>query len=204
MKHYTSIGPNPGVVRMFIAEKGLTPERVDMDILAGTNRQADYLAINPLGTTPALILDDGQVIAESVAICEYLEEKHPSPVLIGSTPEMRANTRTWVRRLDIGFTTPLTLGFRAQEGRAMFEPRMRVARNEAGDDLKAMAWDMLDFVQTQMAGRDYVAGDAFTLADIVMFQFIGFSQAVGMTPLAGRDALGSWFTRIAERPSAKA
>ena len=87
MKFYDSIGPNPKLVRMFAAEKGFAfPEVVKVDLMAGANRQAPYLEKNPAGQLPCLELDDGLVISETVAICEYLEELKPRPPLIGSRP----------------------------------------------------------------------------------------------------------------------
>src|SRR5580658_9389323 len=111
MKLYDSIGPNPHVVRMFLAEKGLDVERRPVDLMAGENRQADYGRVNPSQTLPALELTDGEVVAEITAICEYVEELHPTPPLIGSTPLERAQTRMWARRIDLGIVEPMTNGF---------------------------------------------------------------------------------------------
>ena len=93
MKLHNSIGPNPKVVRMFMSELGVDMEMVDVDIMAGENRQADYLKVNPAGQSPALELDDGTVITEITAICEYLDDLKGSTSLIGTTPEERAETR---------------------------------------------------------------------------------------------------------------
>lgn len=204
MRFYSSIGPNPRVVRMFATEKGATFNLVEIDILAGDNRREPYLSVNPLGTTPTLLLDDGQAITETIAACEYLDETLPGASLIGADPAARAATRTWVRRLDLGFTAPLTLGFRASAGRALFAPRMIVPDEAAADDLKAMAFVTLDFVEQQCAERGYVTGDTLTLADIVLFCFVEFATAVGMTPLEGRAWLTAWHARMAARPSAAA
>ena len=97
MKLLNSFGPNPRLVRMFLAEKGMSLDSEDLDLMGGDNRAEPYLKKNPGGQMPALELDDGSVIAETVTICEYLEERQPEPVLIGNTPESRANPRMWVR-----------------------------------------------------------------------------------------------------------
>lgn len=204
MKLYTSLGPNPRVVRMFAAEKGVPLDLVEVDIVVGENRQEAYLAINPLGGTPALVLDSGQVITETVAACEYLDETHPGRSLIGATPEGRAEARMWARRIDLGFAEPLTMGFRAAEGRAMFAPRLIVADAAAAGDLKAMAFATLDAVDRLCAGRRYVVGDDLTLADILLFAFVEFATLIGMTPLAGRPWLQGWRDAMAARPSASA
>src|SRR5438128_695953 len=101
MKLYQSIGPNPRVVKMFIEEKGLDIERIDVDLRGAENRRAPYTEKNPAGQTPCLELDDGRHLAEITAICEYLEEIQPSPPLIGATAEERAETRMWTRRIDL-------------------------------------------------------------------------------------------------------
>src|SRR5262245_61109966 len=101
MKFYNSLGPNPHLVRIFAAEKGYTfPEIVEVDLMGGAYRKAPYLAKNPAGQLPALELDDGRVIAETVAICEYLEELSPRPALVGNDPAERAETRMWLRRVE--------------------------------------------------------------------------------------------------------
>lgn len=204
MKLYTSVGPNPRIVRMFAAEKGTTLPMEAVDIIAGDCRCEPYLSINPLGSTPALVLGSGQVITEVVAICEYLEDLLPGPALIGTTPEERANVRMWTRRIDLGFAVPITLGFRATDGRALFEPRLIVAPVEAGPDLKAMGMAMLDFIETECVERDFVAGETLSLADILLFSFVDFANLVGMAPLDGRPWLKDWFGRLGDRDSAAA
>ena len=123
MKLLNSFGPNPRLVRMFLAEKGLELESQDFDLLGGENRAAPYLGKNPGGQMPALELDDGTVIAETVTICEYLEEMQPLPSLIGTTAVERATTRMWVRRSNS--MSPSTYnGFRFAEGIEIFRNRM--------------------------------------------------------------------------------
>ena len=136
MQLYNSLGPNPRVVRMFLIEKGLELPFLEVDLAGGENRQEPYLAKNPGGQLPALELDDGAVIAEITAICEYLEDSNPSPALIGSTPEEKAETRMWVRRCDLNVCEPMANGFRFAEGLELFRNRMRCLP-EAADGLKA-------------------------------------------------------------------
>lgn len=201
---YASIGPNPRVVTMFAAEKGLSLETRSVDIIKGENREegGDYLRVHSRGTTPALVLDDGSTLTETIAICEYLEEVQPEPPLIGSTPEERARTRMWVRRIDLTVTEPMTVGFRGVEGRPMFEPRMRVVGPEAAADLKAIAADGLAAIERDLGGREWIADDRFTLADIALFSFVEFGAMVGQ-PLAGdMPRLAAWRARVAARPSA--
>lgn len=205
MKLYTSIGPNPHMVRMFAAEKGLSLEMVQVDLLAGENRQPAYqVGVNPAGQTPALQLDNGQVVTEITVICEYLEEAHPTPALIGSTPEERAETRMWTRRIDLNICEPLTNGFRASEGRGLFESRMKLVGAAGAAELKAIARDRILWLDSLLAGRQFVCGDRFSLADILLFTFLAFGAEVGQ-PIPDEAAwVKNWFERIKARPSAAA
>jgi len=202
LKLYSSIGPNPHTVRMFAAEKGIPLDIQEVDILKGENRQDWYYAVNPLGTTPALVLVDGTVVTETLASCEYLEEVCPKPALIGATPEERAAVRAWVRRIDLSFVLPLTLGFRASEGRPMFEPRMRIMQEAAAPDLKAMAQDFLAHIEQQCTGQDFIAGPAFSLADILLFCFVDFGRSLGYDMPGKRPWLSDWADRVGMRSSA--
>ena len=201
MKLYQSIGPNPSVVKMFIAEKGIDVPREEVDIRGGENREADFLKINPRGQSPALVTDGGQLITEITAICEYLEEMHPSPALIGTTPEERGETRMWTRRIDLGFCEPMANGFRYSEGIKMFEPRMRVLP-EAADGLKACAQDILGWLDGQMVGKTWICGDRFTLADILLFGFLNFGSNVGQKINPDLSNIATHYARCKERPSA--
>ena len=134
MKLYNSIGPNPRLVKMFAAEKGIKLDLVEVDIIAGENRQPAWQAINPTGTTPVLELDSGVRIAETAAICEYLEDRFPDPALIGATPEARAVTRMWWRRTDLIVVQPMTTGFRGAEGLPLFQGRVRCLPQAADGD----------------------------------------------------------------------
>jgi glutathione S-transferase len=126
MRIYDSFGPNPRALRMFLQEKGIDLPKVDVDLLGAENRRAPYTDKNPGGQVPALELDDGRVLGETVAIFEYLDEKHPTPALVGRTPEERAETRQWQRRVELKITEHLYNGFRFAEGLPLFQARMRV------------------------------------------------------------------------------
>lgn len=203
MKLYSSIGPNPRVVNMFLAEKGVTLDKGTVDLMAGENRREPYLSKNPAGQTPALELDNGDCVTEITVICEYLEEKHPSPPLIGATPEERAETRMWTRRMDIKVCEPMANGFRYSEGLNLFKDRLRVLP-EAAPGLKLVAQDGIQWLEEHLSG-DYLAGDRFTLADILLFAFLDFGGQVGQ-PLdtAKYPKVAAWFGRVKARPSAAA
>jgi glutathione S-transferase len=204
MRLYDSIGPNPHVVRMFAAEKGLPLERVTVDLLAAENRREPYTSRNVSGTTPALEVDDGTTVCETIAICEYLEERQPEPALIGRDATERAETRMWTRRIDLGIVEPMANGFRATEGRKMFGNRMKLVSPEAGAELKAIARDKLLWLDRQLAGRPYVCGDRFSLADILLFAFLDFGARVGQPIPEGASWAREFHARIGSRHSAKA
>ena len=203
MKLYSSVGPNPQVVRSFMAEKGITLPVEEVDIMAGVNRQEGYLKTNPAGQSPCLELDDGSVVTEITVICEYLDETHPGGELIGSTPELRAQTRRWVRWVDLNVCEPLANGFRFSEGLPMFQDRMRCLP-EAADGLKAIAQDRLTWLDGQMAGREFVAGEHFTLADILLYSFLSFGTVVGQPMNAENKNIMAWYERVGARESATA
>lgn len=202
MKLYQSIGPNPRVVKMFIAEKGLDVPRVEVDLMGGENRQSAHLARNPSGQTPALELDDGSCLAEITAICEFLEEKSPNPPLIGTTPEERAQTRMWTRRVDLRICEPMANGFRFGEGLQLFKDRVHTVP-EASPGLKAIARNGEEWLEGQLKGP-WICGERFTLADILLFAFLEFGAQVGqpLDPKFGK--LTDWHGRVKARPSAAA
>ncbi|MBM3644776.1 MAG: glutathione S-transferase [Alphaproteobacteria bacterium] len=202
MKFYNSVGPNPRMVRMFAAEKGIELPKVEVDLRGGENRQAAYLAKNPAGQLPALELDDGTVIAEITAICEYLDELK-GPSLVGATAADRAVTRMWVRRMDLGICEPAANGFRFSEGLKIFQNRIRVIP-EAADGLKATARDKLAWLDGQIAGREFIAGAKLTMADIFLFAFVDFLGNVGQKLDPGLVNLTAWYGRMKARPSAAA
>src|SRR5262249_9425875 len=155
------------------------------------------------GQLPALELDDGRVIAETTVICEYVEEKHPEPVLIGATPEARAETRMWTRRAVLNVIEPMSNGFRYKEGLPMFKDRMRTIPH-AADDLKALAQDGLKLLDEGLAGKPFIAGSRFTLADVALYSLLDFFAGVGQPLDPELKNVGAWFQRVGARPSADA
>jgi glutathione S-transferase len=202
MKVYDSFGPNPRALRMFMLEKEITLPKIDVDLLGAENRRAPYTDKNPGGQVPALELDDGRVLGETVVIFEYLEEKHPKPPLIGTTPEERAETRMWQRRVELNITEHLYNGFRYAEGIELFRSRMRVLP-EAADGLKAIVRDKAKWLDALLAGRKFLAGDRFTIADIILYCALDFGGSVGQPLDPGLANLNAWRDRVAARPSAE-
>ena len=203
MKLFNSVGPNPHVVRMFIAELKLDIETVDIDLMGGENREEEHLKRNPSGQCPALETDDGNFIAEITAICEYLDELSSQDSLIGETPEERAETRMWVRRIDLQIVEPLTNGFRYSEGYDLFKDRLRLIP-QAADELKVLCQERLTWLDDQLEGKQFICGDRFSLADIMLYCFLKFGIKVGQSLNANNKNVTNLFNQLDSRESAKA
>ena len=203
MKLYDSMGPNPHMVRMFAAEKGIELQKEAVDLRAGDNRKEPHLSRNPHGQMPALELDNGSFISEIVPICEYLEEKHPTPPLIGTTPEERAECRMWTRRIDLNICEMMGNGFRYGEAQKFFANRI-VTVPEASAGLKKVAADRIAWLDKQMDGKEFICGKRFTMADILLFTIGGFFAKNGQTIDPANTNILAWFERVKARPSSNA
>jgi glutathione S-transferase len=203
MLFYNSVGPNPRVVRMFMAERGIEIPRTEIDLRGGENRQPAYMAKNPAGQMPCLELDDGTVLSEITAICEYLDETTPGPSLIGSDAKERAETRMWVRRIDLNIAEPMANGFRFSQGLKLFQNRIRCIP-QAAEDLKATAQDKLAWLDGLIEGRTWICGERLTLADILLFCMVDFGAGVGQPINPEHRNVVAHHARMKERPSAAA
>jgi glutathione S-transferase len=200
---YDSFGPNPRANRMVLIEKGITLTMKDVDLMKAENRQPPYTDRNPGGQLPALELDNGKCIGETVAIWEYLEEKHPAPPLIGATAEDRAETRQWQRRIEQNITENLYNGFRFAEGYELFKNRVPCERDTA-PGLKRITQARLKWLDGLIAGRDFIVPNRFTIADVILYCALDFAAGVGQSIDPSLANVNAWFKRIDGRPSAKA
>ena len=203
MKLFNSMGPNPHVVRMFIAEMGIDIETIEIDLMGGENRQSSYLKKNPSGQLPALQLDDGSFLAEITVICEYLDEINGHTDLIGTNPQERAETKMWTRRIDLQILEPLTNGFRYAEGYDLFKDRLHLIP-EAANDLKAIAQERLTWLDMQLEGKKFICGDRFSLADIMFYCFLHFGSTVGQSINQDNTNIVSLYEKIGMRESSSA
>lgn len=203
--------PSPYVVRMFAEEKGISVKRKTVDLLTRENRRAPFAtAISPLGELPAVLLDDGTALTEITAICEYLEETHPEPPLIGSTPLERAETRMWIRRIEQKIAEPMGEGFSAVEGRDFFETDYKdpdlvtktILPPEAGPVLKAKAKEKIIWMDGQLKERQFVCGDRFTLADIYLYCYLQFGEHQDQPIPYEAPWMRNFFDRMKDRPTA--
>ena len=201
MKLYNSLGPNPRMVRMFAAEKGIDLELIEVDLMSAENRQDEYKKRNPMGQLPCLELASGSIISEVTAICEYLEESQAEPPLIGTNAEQRAETRMWARRVDLNILEPLANGFRYGEGLGIFKDRIPTVP-EASDGLKRVARENMTWLDGQMSGREFLCGSRFTMADILFYAFADFGIGIGQPIPQELANLQAWFARVGARPTA--
>lgn len=201
MKLYDStIAPNPRRVRMFLAEKNMEIPLVPVDIQQKENRGAAFLEKNPIGKLPVLELDNGTFIAESGAICEYLEELRPDPPLHGSTPEQRVLIRMWDRRIELEVMTPLLDGFRHTT--PFFEGRIEQSQ-EYAEICRRVVSKRLAWLDECLRENAYVAGAAFSVADITLFCAMEFGDFVGECYEESKlPGLAAWRERVRTRPSA--
>jgi len=205
MKLYTSAGaPNPRRVDMFIAEKGIRDiERRLVDLNRSEHKKDDFLARNPLAGVPVLELDDGRCLAESRAICTYLEALYPETNLMGRDGEERAFIEMADRQVEFRLFAGIADCVRhTHPGLAVLEqpqfPDYGVAQ---GQKMRAIA----RWLDGQLASRPYVAGERFTIADITAFCAIEFARLIKFRPgQEGLTHLQAWRDRVAQRPGAQA
>jgi glutathione S-transferase len=199
--HDLSAGMHPRRVRIFMAEKGLSIERREVDAAGGANAMPDFLRLNPLGKLPVLELDDGSVIAESLAICRYLEALHPQPPLMGRTPQTAAHIEMWTLRMDHELSQPIALAF-VHSGdfyRGRVEQVPEVAGWARKRALQTLAW-----LDGELAERSHIAGNDYTLADIVAQCACVLGKAVGLRIPSEMTHLSRWFAHVSARPTARA
>jgi glutathione S-transferase len=194
--------PNPRRVRIYLAEKGISvpTEQVDLGSLA--HRSAAYTAINPLQRVPALVLDDGSVLTETIAICRYLEMLHPEPPLFGVGPKDAAIVEMWQRRIELHLFFPVAHVFRNSHP-AMKE--MEVPQVPAWAEAnKPRVMEFLQLLDGELNGRPFVAGDRYTVADITGLTAIDFMKPAKLAVPDELAHVRRWHADVSARPSAKA
>ena len=194
--------PNARRVRVFIAEKQLQIDVVPINMMTGENKTEEYLSKNPLGRMPLLELDDGTCIAESIAICRYLENEHPDPPLFGTSSLEQATIEMWQRRMEFQFLNPMINIFRNTH--EMWKDRMiqipQIAEIESKDVKEKMVW-----LNRELEGREYIAGETYSVADITaQCAFVMGKAAVGIRIPEDLSNLDAWWSRVTSRPTARA
>jgi glutathione S-transferase len=193
--------PNPRRVRIFAAEKGIELPSQELSIPAREHKAPEYLAKNPRGQTPALELDDGTIIAESVAICRYLEALHPDPALFGTTPEEIGVIEMWNRRVEMIAMPPVGAVWVHTH---RFTAAIPGRNAEWGEANKPRVADAFAFFDRSLENREFLAGDTYTMADILLLTTVDFATFIGSGPGPENGALTRWHETVSARPSASA
>jgi glutathione S-transferase len=194
--------PNPRRVRIFLAEKGIAVPAEQIDLGALKHKSAEFTALNPLQRVPALVLDDGQVLSESIAICRYFEALHPEPPLFGQGALEQARIEMWQRRLELHLLFPIAHVFRNQHP-AMRD--MEVPQVPAWADAnKPRIADFLAILDRELEGRKFIASDTYTVADITGLVALDFMKPAKVNLDDGLTNVRRWHTDLAARPSAAA
>jgi glutathione S-transferase len=199
--HDLAAGMHPRRVRIFLAEKGISIERREVDAAGGANATQDFLRLNPLGKLPVLELDDGTSIAESLAICRYLEALNPDPPLMGRTPREVADIEMWALRMDHELSQMIALSFVHSSDfyRGRIEQIPEVASWARGRALETMNW-----LNHELSARRHVSGEDYTIADIVAQCAFVLGKAVGLRIPLDMTNLSRWFAEVTARPTARA
>ena len=194
--------PNARRVRIFIAEKGLEIPIVPVNMIMGENQSEDYLAKNSLGKMPLLELDDGTCIAESAAICRYLEEMNPNPPLMGRNPLERALVEMWHRRMELEFLIPMiTIFLHTGE---MWKDRVTQIPQVAETGILNVK-ERMEWLDRELDGKEFITGEDYTVADIAaQCAFVMGKAALGLRIAEDQLNLSNWFTRVSSRPTARA
>ncbi len=199
--HDLAAGMHPRRVRIFLAEKGISIERREVDAAGGANATQDFLRLNPLGKLPVLELDDGTSIAESLAICRYLEALNPDPALMGRTPREVADIEMWALRMDHELSQMIALSFVHSSDfyRGRIEQIPEVASWARGRALETMNW-----LNHELSARRHISGEDYTIADIVAQCAFVLGKAVGLRIPPDMTNLSRWFAEVTARPTARA
>ena len=194
--------PNPRRVRIFLAEKGIEVPLEPIDMGALGHKEETVTQHNPLQRLPVLVLDDGSALTESVAICRYFEELHPEPPLMGVDALDRARVEMWQRRMEMNLLLFVANTFRhAHPAMADWEvPQIK----EFSDANRPKAQATLTWLNDELADRDFIAGDRYTIADITAMIAIDFMKPARIEMPEGLDNLLEWYGRVKARPSASA
>jgi glutathione S-transferase len=198
----TRMAPNPRRVRVFLAEKGIQVPTEELDLMKGELKAESFTKLNKLQRVPVLQLDDGTAICESIAICRYFDELHPEPPLFGTGALGKALVEMWQRRVELNLLGPVAAAFRhLHPAMAAFEVPQVPAWGEAN---KPKAHEMLQVLDEQLASNHFIAGDAYSVADITALVAMDFMKPARVPRPEGLANVQRWYAEVAARPSAKA
>jgi glutathione S-transferase len=193
--------PNPRRVRIFLAEKAIDLPYENVSLRKRAHKTPEFRVKNSLGQVPVLELDDGTTLCESVSICRYLEELHPTPALFGETAIERAQIDMWIRRVEFVVMQPITaVWVHAHPLTAALGTQF----SDFGESRREVTARAMRWLDRELTSRDYIAGSRFSMADIVTLTSIDFAGFVGLEIPPQCERLRDWHARISQRPSAAA
>jgi glutathione S-transferase len=193
---------NPRRVRIFLAEKGVAYDTIEVSIAASAHQTPEFRKKNPLALLPVLELADGKILRESMAICRYIEELHPEPNLFGVDAWERAQIEQWNRHAELELLIPIAQVFRNTN--AFWSGRIKQSA-EYGAIMRDVVGDRFDWIEGELAQRPYLAGPRFTVADITALCAIDFGKVSKLRINAEtHPQLAAWHARVSARPSATA
>lgn len=191
--------PNPRRVRLFLAEKGVAVPEVRVPLRKRAHKSPEHLARNPLGQVPTLELDDGTFLSETVSICRYLESLHPEPPLFGRAALEQAQVDQWIRRVELQLMTPVAMFWR--HAHPLTAPLL-TQFTDFGESNRETVRRVLSWFDGQLGdGRTWLAGETYTMADIVLLTTVDFATWIGLETPAAAGALRDWRERAAGRPA---
>jgi glutathione S-transferase len=194
--------PNPRRVRIFLAEKGVAYDTIEVSIAASEHQTPEFRKKNPLALLPVLELADGKILRESMAICRYIEELHPEPNLLGADAWERAQIEQWNRHAELELLIPIASVFRNTN--AFWNGRIKQSP-EYGAIMRDVVGGRFDWLEGELAQRPYLAGPRFTVADITALCAIDFGKVSSLRINAEtHPQLAAWHARVGARPSARA
>jgi glutathione S-transferase len=194
--------PNPRRVRVFLAEKGVAYDTIEVLIANADHQTVEFRQKNPIALLPVLELPDGRILRESIAICRYIEELHPDPNLFGSDPWERAQVEMWNRHAELELLWPIQQVFRNTN--KFWEGRIKQAP-EFGTIMREILDERFTWFDSELAKREFIAGDRFTVADITAMCAIDFGKPSQIRiDAAKHPSLAAWHARVTSRPSTKA
>jgi glutathione S-transferase len=209
MKLYDfALAPNPRRVRVFLAEKGIDVPKVQVNLREQEQLKPEFLAINPFATVPVLELDDGRRIAETIAICRYIEAVHPEPRLFGRDPYEMGVVEEWQRHCELEGMAAIADGFRnstpGMKGRAVTGRHGYDQIAELAERGKARATKFFELLDARLAKQEFVASDAYSVADITALIGYDFGTRTKVIALDHLPNVKRWYGAVSARPSAKA
>lgn len=193
--------PNPRRVRIFLAEKGIDLPETPVNMMQREHKSPEHRARNSLGQVPTLVLDDGTAISETVSICRYFEEIQPEPRLFGETAVEKAHVDMWVRRVEFIVMGPVGNFWRHAHPRTA---ALLTQYKDFGESNREAYANALKWLDRELAGRTFIAGETYSMADICALTTVDFAEWIGLEIPEELTDLRAWRGRASSRPSAQA